>query len=76
METRGGVLRVRLQGAAPEALFVRLVHATRSGHDERLRLPLVGAATYEAPLPALTPGRWSAIIEDAQGEWRIVKEGL
>jgi uncharacterized protein len=77
VEIHGGTMRVRLQGrVAADVLFVRLAHATRAGHDERLRLPLVAPATYEVPLPELAPGRWSAVIEDAQGEWRIVKEDL
>lgn len=33
------------RGQAPEALFVHLAHATRAGHDQRLRLA-------PAPLPA------------------------
>lgn len=77
IESRDGVLRVRLTGgAAPDALFVRLVHATRAGNDQRLRLARTAPETYEAALPELPPGRWSLIIEDARGEWRIVKEGL
>ena len=69
------VLRVRLSGAAPEALFVHLVHATRAGHDQRLRLAPAGGA-YEAALPPLAPGRWTMVIEDPRGSWRIVKEGV
>jgi len=73
----GGMLRVRLRGATdPEALFARLVHATRAGHDQRVRLARVGPQSYEAPLPELLAGRWSLILEDARGEWRIVKEVL
>jgi hypothetical protein len=69
------VLRVRLSGAAPEALFVHLAHATRAGHDQRLRLAPAGGA-YEAALPPLAPGRWTMVIEDPRGSWRIVKEGV
>jgi hypothetical protein len=76
IEARGAILRVRLQGAEPEALFARLVHATRAGHDQRVRLPLTAPRTYETALPELAPGRWSVILEDARGEWRIVKEAL
>jgi hypothetical protein len=74
---RAGVLRVQLTGrAAPEALFVHLVHATRAGFDRRLRLPRVGPGAYAAALSELPPGRWRVVIEDPRGEWRIVKEGL
>ena len=73
----GGIVRVRLSGAAdPEAIFVRFVHATRAGHDQRLRLPRVAAGLYETSLPELAPGHWRLVIEDPRGEWRIVKEGL
>ena len=78
IEARGGVLRVRLtaRGAAPEALFAQLVHSTRAGHDQRLRLPRVAPGVYETGLPALPAGRWRIVLEDPRGEWRIVKEGL
>lgn len=78
IETRDGVLRVRLTslGAAPEALFAQLVHPTRAGHDQRLRLPRVAPGVYEAGLPVLPAGRWRIVLEDPRGEWRVVKEGL
>jgi len=71
-----GVLRVDLSGAAPVALFVQLVHATRAGHDQRLRLARVAPGTYECELAPLPAGRWRLILEDPRGQWRIVKEGL
>ena len=67
-------IRVELQGAAPEALFVHLAHATRAGHDLRLRLVPGADGVYAAELPPLPAGRWRAAIEDARGAWRIVKE--
>jgi hypothetical protein len=71
-----GRLRVRLSGAAPETIFVQLVHATRAGHDQRLRLNAVAPGRYETDLPELPAGRWRLVLEDPRGEWRIVKEGL
>ena len=72
---RDAVLRIELSGnAAPEALFVRLVHAARAGHDQRLRLPLIAAGIYETALDALPPGHWRVVVEDPQGQWRVVKE--
>lgn len=71
-----GVLRVSLSGAAPAALFAQLVHATRSGHDQRLRLAPVAPGVYEAELLPLAAGRWRLILEDPRREWKIVKEGL
>jgi hypothetical protein len=78
VERRDGVLRVRLAARAglPEAVFARLVHATRPGQDQRLRLPRVAPGLYEAQLDGLAAGRWRLLIEDPRGEWRIVKEGL
>jgi len=77
IEVRAGVLQVRLQGGvAADALFARLVHATRAGNDQRLRLARVAPELYETALPELPPGRWSLVIEDPRGEWRIVKESL
>ena len=70
-----GKIRVELNGQAPEAIFVHLAHATRAGHDQRLRLAPAGGA-YEAALPPLAPGRWTMVIEDPRGSWRIVKEGV
>ena len=64
-------LTVTLQGAAPEALFVHLAHATRAGHDVRLRLVPSGGK-YVAELPPLPPGRWHIAIEDPRGTWRLV----
>jgi hypothetical protein len=78
VEAAAGTLRVRLSGRAtpPEALFARLVHATRAGHDLRLRLARVTPGIYETELPALPAGRWRIVLEDPRGEWRVVKEGL
>ena len=70
----GGTLTVTLQGAEPEALFVHLVHATRSGYDVRLRLAPTAAGAYTATLPPMPPGRWRIAIEDPRGSWRILKE--
>jgi hypothetical protein len=67
-------LSVRLSGAAPEALFVHLAHATRAGHDQRLRLTPAGGGRYDAALPPLPAGRWRIVIEDPRGGWRVVKE--
>jgi uncharacterized protein len=68
-------IHVRLSGAAPPAIFVHLAHATRAGHDQRLRLAPAGAGRYEGELAPLPPGRWRISIEDPQGTWRVVKGG-
>jgi hypothetical protein len=68
------VLTVQLSGAAPEAIFVHLAHATRAGHDQRLRLTRGPDGAYQTALPPLAAGRWRAVIEDPRGSWRIAKE--
>ena len=73
LEVSDGRIRVRLRGAAPEALFVHLAHRTRAGFDQRLRLARAGDA-YEAEMVPLAPGGWRAFIEDPQGRWRIIRE--
>ena len=73
VKLEAGAITVRLSGAAPEALFVHLAHATRSGHDVRLRLRRTGDL-YEAVLPPLPAGRWRIAIEEPRGAWRILKE--
>jgi hypothetical protein len=67
-------LRVQLSGQTPEALFVQLAHATRAGHDVRLRLAPVAPGIYEAPIEALPRGHWRVVIEDPRGTWRIAQE--
>ena len=69
-----GRIRVRLAGAAPEALFGHLVHATRAGHDQRVRLAQVAPGVYETEMPALPAGRWRIVLEDPRREWRLVRE--
>lgn len=68
------LLSVRLEGQQPEALFVHLAHATRAGHDMRLRLAPAAKGVYQADLPPLPAGRWRIVIEDPRSTWRIAKE--
>ncbi|HEX9181818.1 MAG TPA: FixH family protein [Burkholderiales bacterium] len=75
-EARDGRLRVVLAGAAPEALFAQLAHATRAGFDQRLRLAPAAPGVYEAELPPLAAGRWRVVLEDPRREWRVVQEEL
>ena len=63
-------IAVTLRSAAPEALFVHLAHATRAGHDVRLRLVPSGGK-YVAELPPLPPGKWRVVIEDPRGTWLV-----
>ncbi len=67
-------IHVELKGAAPEALFVHLAHATRAGHDLRLRLRSIAPGAYEADRASLPRGHWRVVIEDPRGTWRIARE--
>src|SRR3954465_7359060 len=49
-------IRVKLTGAAQEVLFVHMAHATRAGHDVRLRLTPVAPGVYETTHEALPRG--------------------
>jgi hypothetical protein len=69
-----GRIHVELRGEAPDVVFVHLAHATRAGHDVRLRLAQVAPGTYEADTGALPAGHWHIVIEDARGAWRIAAE--
>ena len=69
-----GKIQVRLSGAAPEALFGHLVHATRAGHDQRVRLAKVAPGLYETAMPHLPAGHWRIVLEDPRSEWRLVRE--
>ncbi|HJY76427.1 MAG TPA: FixH family protein [Burkholderiales bacterium] len=71
----GSKISIQLHGATPEALFVHLAHATRAGHDQRLRLAPVRPGVYEAELSELPAGHWHIVVEDPRASWRIVKEG-
>ena len=68
------LLSVNLKGQQPEALFAHLAHATRAGHDMRVRLAPAGQGVYRAELPPLPAGRWRIVIEDPRSTWRIAKE--
>ncbi|MDA0226036.1 MAG: FixH family protein [Proteobacteria bacterium] len=57
--------------AAPSALFVNFAHATRSGHDQRVRFVRVAAGVYAGDPPPALPGRWRVSIEDPQRSWRL-----
>lgn len=67
-------VRVRLQGQQPEVLFVHLAHATRAGHDVRIRLTSSAGGIYEGEVGPLPRGRWRVVIEDARSTWRLARE--
>ncbi len=66
-----GTVRVTLRAAAalPDRVTLRFAHHSRASEDRIVHLARRGEGTYEAPLPALPPGRWRTIVETAQ--WRV-----
>ena len=74
VDLAGGQVRVQLRGAEPPALFLNLEHATRGGHDVRLRLERAADGIYRAALPPLAAGHWRAVVDDPRGEWRVVRD--
>ena len=70
-ERAGNRLRVRLTGAAPDAVVAQVVHATPAGLDQRIPLLRSGGGVYEGVLAELPPGRWQVVIEDPRREWRL-----
>lgn len=70
----GGRLWVTLAGARPEVIYAHLAHATRAGHDVRLRLVRTPSGDYAADLPPLPAGHWRISLEDPAQTWRVVGE--
>jgi hypothetical protein len=68
-------LEVSMSGAQPEVMFAHLAHATRAGHDLRLRMVRSPAGRYAADLPPLPAGRWRIALEDPASTWRVVSDG-
>jgi hypothetical protein len=65
-----GRVRVLLGAAAGKGEpTLRLVHPTRSGMDQSLRLAAVAPGVYEGRLQPLLPGRWHVVLE--QQDWRL-----
>jgi len=73
VEPSGAQWRVTLAGGhgAPAALFAGFAHATRAGHDVRVRLARVGPDVYAGDAPPAVPGRWRVSLEDPQRRWRL-----
>lgn len=71
-----GRMRVTLSGAGdlPSALRLRIVHPTRPGMDQVVRLARGGAGVYEAAAVAPPAGRWLVTLEDEAGNWRLTGE--
>lgn len=77
IEQKAGVVRITLQAKQPpttwpEALQMRLVHATDGALDSSLRLAHQGAGHYEANGALPASGNWHVHLEDDARQWRLL----
>lgn len=56
----------------PDALVLRLVHATESALDARLTLAHAGGGRYRANGVLPASGHWIVHLEDPQRSWRLL----
>ena len=75
LSLRAGEIRVRLSARdgveLPREIVVSVIHPTRAGFDQVLRLEAGYGGQYVGPLASLTAGRWHIQIEDRERAWRL-----
>jgi len=71
-----GRARIHLQGGAPRALSLQLVHPTRAGLDRHALLKVDADGWYEGPIAVPATGRWHIAVEDESGQWRLTGEWM
>lgn len=62
----------RSSGSLPDLLTLKLLHATRSGVDQKVVMLRTPIGTYQGFMPTLIEGRWYLHLETQQ--WRILGE--
>lgn len=71
---RAGDIRIELDAREgvelPSELIVTIIHPTRAGFDQVLRLARVDGQ-YTGPVAPMTLGRWHVQIEDPERAWRL-----
>lgn len=76
----GSQVRVVLHGnpgvVFPQEAGLRVIHPTRSGVDQFMRLRAEGGGSYSARLNAPLEGRWHVVLTDANNEWRLTGDWL
>lgn len=74
----GQTLRVMLKGnpevVLPETLVLRIMHPTRSGEDQVLKLQRQAPGLYSAQSGRVLAGRWQVSVEDEERQWRLIGE--
>ena len=72
---RSGEIRLRLSAAdgveLPRRIVVSVIHPTRAGFDQVMRLESGYGGEYAGPMGPLTAGRWHVQIEDEARAWRL-----
>jgi hypothetical protein len=68
-------VRVQLDPAAARgALWMHLVHPTRTGLDQSLNLAAAEPGLYMGSLRPLPPGRWHVVLEGE--DWRLAGDWI
>ncbi len=71
--SQDGFIRVRLTSKqAYGHVNATLAHATQSGRDMNVRLPLLAPDEYGARAPTLSPGKWHVILTGPDQKWRLI----
>ncbi|WP_240327719.1 FixH family protein [Dechloromonas sp. HYN0024] len=55
----------------PSEITLKLVHPTRAGQDQMVKMTLEGQGFYSGKLSAGVSGRWLVSIEDPAAQWRL-----
>jgi len=65
--------RLALQPVPPPSspVTLRLVHPTRAGEDQLIRLIASSSGTLEGKMRPPASGRWHVVLEDEAGTWRL-----
>ncbi|WP_333840585.1 FixH family protein [Pelomicrobium sp.] len=58
-------------GPLPTALVLKVIHPTRAGYDQTLRLLPAGGHEFRGALAPLSFGRWVLNLEDERSTWRL-----
>jgi hypothetical protein len=70
-----GALHVQLRSATaefPQSIGLAFSHPTRAGLDQRIHSAATATpGVYSGRISPLAPGRWTVIVEDGSGQWRI-----
>lgn len=70
---QNGAVRAQLASTQPlPHLFATFAHATQSGRDLQVKLPLVAPGEYGAPAALLPPGKWHVILTGPDRKWRLM----